>query len=54
MNPMILHLSAQNHTRELHRAADHAGRDTATRPKPHTTITTPRLFKRRAFRPVAA
>jgi hypothetical protein len=55
MNPMIIHLAAQEHTRELHRVADHARRHhLAIRRTRRTPIATPRRFGRRAPRPAAA
>ncbi len=54
MNPMTIQLAVQEHARELHRVADHARRHPAIRQARRTTIATPRPFKRRAFRPVAA
>jgi hypothetical protein len=55
MNPMIIHLAAQQHTRELHGVTDHARRShLSIRRTRRTPIATPLRFGRRAPRPAAA
>jgi len=54
MHPIIIHLTAQERTRDLLRVADHARRDPMIRRTRRTTIATPRLFARRAPRSAAA
>ena len=46
MNPMTIQLAVQEHTRELHRVADHARRHPAIRRARRTTIATPRPGRR--------
>jgi hypothetical protein len=54
MNPMTIHLAAQERTRDLYRVADNARRHPTIQRTRRTTIATPRLFGRRAPRPAAA
>jgi hypothetical protein len=53
MNPMIIHLAAHEHTRELHRVMDHARRHPTIRRTRRSTTATPRPFGRPAPRPAA-
>ncbi|MGO9753673.1 MAG: hypothetical protein ACLP22_19630, partial [Solirubrobacteraceae bacterium] len=50
INPMTIQLAVQEHTRELHRVADHARAHPAIRRARRTTIATPRPFCRRGPR----